>query len=216
MAAAVDAMSRSARRVRLDRPAAFGAANTRPSFRPPPSRKAEHPMSTQPAAAGPGAAPFLARHSRREVRERARQRSPRQLQIRREARRDRPSHGPRLRTCPANLLSAQPSMDWSTTVSRSARSRPASIRGARRPASAIAARGTNLPGEMGRSSATGTPLRVMTIVCPAWTSRKTAPESLRSSRWEMILLTVGSVALVTLGSKLRGSGRPRWARQETA
>ncbi len=173
-------------------------------------------MSTQPTAAGPGAAPFPRRPWPREERQLARQGSPRQLPIRREARWDPPSHGPRLRMCPVNLLLAQPSMDWSTTLSKSARSRSASIRGAHALASEITARGANLPGEMGRSSATGTPSSVMTVVCPAWTSRKTASESLRSSRSVMTLLTADCVALVAPASKPRCSGLPRSARQEAA
>jgi hypothetical protein len=56
---------------------------------------------------------------------------------------------------------------------------------------------------------------VMAIVCPLWTSRKTASASSRSSRSVMILLIVGSVALAALGSQPRRRDRPRVERQET-
>ena len=92
-------------------------------------------------------------------------------------------------------------MNGSTTASRSARNRRASIRGARLVASAMTALGTNRRGSIGRSSATGTPLRVTMILWPAWTSRRIAPESLRSSRWVITRPTYASVAPVALRSK---------------
>jgi hypothetical protein len=50
--------------------------------------------------------------------------------------------------------------------------------------------GTNRLGETGRNSATGTPLRVMTSVWPARTSRRMAPDSFLSCRWVIILFTL--------------------------
>jgi hypothetical protein len=73
-------------------------------------------------------------------------------------------------------VSDQSSMRWSITTSRSARKRSASTRGAREAASARVARGTNRRGRMGRSSATGVPLRETMIVRPASTSRRTAAD----------------------------------------
>ena len=49
-------------------------------------------------------------------------------------------------------------------------------------------RGTKRRGPSGRNSATGVPLRVITSVSPASTSRSTAAESFRSSRWEIVRL----------------------------
>ena len=73
-------------------------------------------------------------------------------------------------------VSDQSSMRWSITTSRSARKRPASTRGAREAASARVARDTNRRGRMGRSSATGVPLRETMMVRPASTSRRTAAD----------------------------------------
>ena len=80
---------------------------------------------------------------------------------------------------------------WATgsaTASKSTRKSARSTRGARRAAAAIALRGTNRRGGMGRNSAIGVPLRVTVMICPPCTSRRTAAESLRSSRWVMTRL----------------------------
>lgn len=90
-------------------------------------------------------------------------------------------------------MSVQSLMWGLITASRSARKRSASIRGARVAASDIAARGTKRRLRIGRSSPIGVPLRVTTTVRPASTSRSTAADWLRSSRWVMMRLFMQAV-----------------------
>ena len=187
MAAAMEAISKSASRVRLVRPAARTAANTRPYIRA---------AFVSNASASHVAAAHCSRSRRRArscsspvacARRPTRRGSRRQWQIRQAADPGRPRPGRSPPRCPADHGSAQPSTNWSITASTSARNRPASMRGARAAAWAITARGTNRCGRIGQSSATGTPLRVTMTVRPACTSRSTAADWVRSSRWVMIL-----------------------------
>src|SRR5688500_7837458 len=77
---------------------------------------------------------------------------------------------------------------WLRWASTSFRNRLRAVRGAPRKALATDPAGTNTRGLTGRSSPTGTPLRVTVKVSPLSRALMMRPLSLRSSRWVILRL----------------------------